>query len=207
MTDYKEKYAGNYPGGLRVTAILNEGAITVGARAYDQLGLLGKSYTFAGELYEGDIVAIANDADVTFAATGGLPVVEVPANTETLVIGQIVSTPKFVRQPATSGVADTLAKRLADKYYRVAVVEFWGVTKIKDAIVTADGANALVPGVGATLKYNIVRGTAAHDLAFYAAASGGVGVIPFHYVPAGSDADTYTALVGITGMMYAVTGK
>jgi hypothetical protein len=38
------------------------------------------------------------------------------------------------------------------------------------------------------------------------AASGGTGLIPFHYVAAGTDGDTSSCLVGVTGLITAVTG-
>lgn len=206
MTDNTSKYAGRYPGGLRITAILNEGAPTVSARVYDARGLFATGVTYAAELYEKDVVAICNDTDVTYAAAGGIPVVEKAVNSEALVCGQIVQMLRTIRQPAASADADTLAERLAGKYYRIAVVEFWGMTKITKATVMCNGSNATVPGVGDTLKFNITSGYAGHDLVFDSAASGGTGVIPFHYVPAGTDGDLYSCLVGITGLMTAVTG-
>ena len=109
--------------------------------------------------------------------------------------------------PAASADADTLTERFAGKYYRVAIVEFYGgITKLKDAEIMCNGSNACVQGVGTTLKYNITSGSADHDLCFDSEASGGTGVIPFHYVAAGTDGDTYTALVGITGLLTAATG-
>lgn len=207
MTDNTSSIAGNYAGGIVITCILDEGAPTVSSTSYDQLGQSAKGLTWASELAENDIVAISNDTANTYAATGGLPVVEKPVNTETLVIGQIVGTPRLMAFPAASADADTLAERLAGKYYRVAnVMIFGGITAVREATIMCDGSNACVPGVGTTLKYNITSGATNHELSFDSAASGGVGVIPFHYVPAGSDGDTYTCLVGITGLLLAVTG-
>lgn len=206
MTDNTKLYAGDYPGGLRITAILDEGTLTVAGRTYDQRGLYAPGITFGAELYYGDVIAISNDAAVTFDAAGGLPVVEKGVNAEALVYGKIVGDPKLVRVPAATADADTLAERLAGKYYRIAVVEFWGFNKISEAVVMCDGTNATVPGVGTTLKFNITSAYAGHKLVFDSAASGGTGVVPFHNVPAGTDGDLYSCLVGITGALTAATG-
>jgi len=207
MTAATSTIAGNYPGGIRITCILEEGNPTVGSQHYSQVGFYNTALTYASELYEGDVVALANDSDCTFTATGGIPVVEKASNGETLVIGQIVSAPKMKKFPAASSDADSLAKRLAGKYYRTAIVELWGgITKVTTATVMCNGTNACVPGVGTTLNFNITSSYAAHGLCFDSASANGTGVIPFHYVPAGSDGDTYTILCGITGPFYAATG-
>lgn len=207
MTDGTSTIAGNYPGGIRIKCVLNEGAPTVNARTYSPAGLYSSSLTWASEIYENDIVALANDSDCTYTATGGIPVVEAPVNAETLVIGQIVSTPKTQRTPSTSAAGDSLAKRLAGKYHRTAIIELWaGITKVVDAEVMCNGTNACVPGVGTTLNFNMAASAANHGLCFDSAAANGVGVIPFHYVAAGTDGDTYTILCGITGPLYSVTG-
>lgn len=208
MTDNTSSIAGNYEGGLKITCILDEGAPTI-VESFDQMGLKATSYTFATPLAFGDVVAISNDTAGTYAACGGLPLVEKPANGETLVIGRIISAPKLQTMASADAAADTLAERLAGDYYRTAVVEIWGgITKIMEATVMQDGSNACVQGVGSTLKFNITSGYATDDAALQldSVASGGVGVIPFHYAAAGTDGDTITVLVGLTGMLIAVTG-
>ena len=206
MTDSTSDIVGDYPGGIRITCILNEGAPTV-ATSYDAIGHEANGLTWAAELYENNMVAITNTTDVTYAACGGIPCVEQAVAGEILVIGRIVSTPKLQNFPATTAAADSLAKQLAGEYYRTAVVEIWGgITKVTDSIVMMDGSHACVPGVGATLGFNVAGGYAADDSLNFDYDSGGVGVIPFHYVAAGSNGDTSTVLVGITGMMMATTG-
>ena len=114
----------------------------------------------------------------------------------------------MLNTPATDAAANDLDERLDGKYYRCANVEIMGgITSIQEATVMCDGGNATAPGVGTTLKFNITSGYAANGkLQFDTASSGGTGVIPFHTVPTGTDADTYTCLVGITGLMTSVTG-
>lgn len=207
MTDNTSTIAGNYPGGIRITCILNEGNPTITTRSFDQRGLYSTQCTYASELQEGDVVALANNSDCTYVATGGVPVMERGADSESLIIGQIVSTPKTLKTPAASTDANSLALRLAGKYYRTAIVELWGgITKVTDATVMCNGTNATVPGVGATIAFNITSGYANHSLCFDQVSSGGQGAIPLTYVAAGSDGDTYTCLVGITDLMDSVTG-
>jgi len=203
MTDYSSTIAGNYPGGIRITCILDEGAPTI-VTSFDQAGMSQKTLTWNSEIEEGDIVAISNDTSATFSACSGIPLMEHPVNAETLIIGRVVSPPRMMKFPAADADANTLAKRLAGKYYRTALVEIWGgITKIQAVTVIANGTNACVPGVGTTLVVDISECQSAKDLVFDSVASGGVGVIPFHYMPAGVDGDTYTVLVGITGLMLA----
>ena len=206
MTDNRSTVAGDYRAAiLPITCILNEGTATVGT-SYDQAGLSQKTLTWGAELYEDDIVAICNDTGCTYVATGGSPVVEAPVNGETLVLGRIVSTPKLEAFPAATASADTLAERLAGGYFRTALVEFFGLTQIMKAEVMCDGSHPTVPGDGTTIKMNMASSAANHKLYFDSAASGGVGVIPFHYVPAGTDADLYSCLVGLIGLLISVTG-
>ncbi len=210
MTDNTDTVSGNYPGGIRLTCILDEGAPTVSASAMNAAGTYENTWSWATPLEEGDVVAISNDVANTWAATGGIPLVEKPVNAETFVIGQVISAPRLMKSPTTTDAdTNTLAERLAGKYYRTAVVEIWGgITKVMKAVVMHDGTNATTPGDGTTLKFNITSGYSAtsQGLQFDSAASGGVGVIPFHYVAAGTDGDLSNCLVGITGPMIAATG-
>lgn len=206
MADNTSSIAGNYAGGVRITAILDEGAPTI-VDSFDQMGLEAKSYTFATPLKEGDVVALSNDTGCTYALTKGNPVVEKSVDGETLVIGQIVSTPKLQTMAAADADADSLAKRLAGDYFRTAIVEVWGgITKVVAANVMQNGANAVVVGQSTILHFNIVRCAALHELCFDAEATGGVGVVAMNYCAAGIDADTLTCLVGINGLLDAATG-
>jgi len=209
MTDNTSSIAGDYPGGIRVTCILNEGNPTVTATSFDEIGRSAKGLTWASELEENNLVAIDNSSNCTYVACGGIPCVERATNAETLVIGRIVSVPKLQAFPATSALANTLSKRLAGEYYRTALVEIWGgITKVTDAIVQDDGSHAVVPGVATTLNYNMTDGYADDgSLNLIEAAGNGVGLIPFHYVVGASAGDLYSCLVGVTGMLYANTGS
>jgi len=200
--------AGNYGGGVSITCILNEGAptITTSGTYFGATGETEKVLTWASPLAENDWVAITNDAEVLYTECGGVPVVERPVNTETLVIGRIISTPQLQSFPANDAAANDLDERLAGDYYRTAVVEiFGGITAIMKARVMQDGSHTVIPGVATYLDFNMTTSLSEHTLAFDVSGNG-VGVIPFHYVAAGSDGTEFSCLVGITGMLYAVTG-
>lgn len=207
MTDNTSEIAGNYGQGQTITCILDEGAITPGT-GIDAYGREQATYAFATGLAEGDWVALSNDAANTYAATGGLILVEKPVNGEALVIGRIVGTPTALKKvPATAAEANTLAKRLAGGFYRKARVEIvaFPIGSIKKFTVYSDGSNATVPGVGSTLKLSITGTYANHAGYLDSASQDGVGIIPLHGVPAGTDGDTCSILAVVTGMLRAVT--
>ena len=206
MADNTDSIAGDYPGGIRVTCILDEGAPTI-VDSFDAMGREAASYTFATPLKEGDIVALSNDVACTYTLTKGNVVVERPVDGETLVIGQIVSTPKLNSMPSEDADANLLSERLAGDYFRTANVEIWGgITKIVAANVMQDGSHAVVVGQSTILHHNIARTVALHELCFDAETDGGVGVVAMNYCAAGTDANTLTCLVGINGVMDAATG-
>lgn len=210
MTDERSAIAGKYPQQfpLEIACILDEGTITVASTAYDRANTKDASYVFQYELEEGDYVALSNESDNTYVAAGGIPVVERALTTEKLVVGKLVSAPKPLRElPATSGVADTWTKRIAAKYYRIAKLQLLaGITEVTKATVMCDGSTACEIGVGDTLKLNIADAYTNHCLSFDSVANGGTGVIPFHYVSAGSNGDEYTILCGINDLLTAITG-
>jgi hypothetical protein len=210
MTDNTSAIAGSYAGsGPVIECILDEGAPTYAATSIGQNGMLLKTATFASQIEEGMVVALSNDTANTYAATEGMPVVEKAANGESLVIGQIVSTPELKRFPSsTDADDDTLAERLAGKYYRTALVELHVPGRVVKAEIMQDGSNALVPGVATTLNFNITSAYTSGNRGYYfdSAGANGVGCIPMHYVAAGSNGDTASALVLLTGLLYAATG-
>jgi len=207
MADNTSNIAGDYPGGIRVTCVLDEGAPTIVDEMFGADGKYAAGYTYASPLKEGDVVALSNDVACTYATCGGIPCVELAVDGETLVLGRIVSTPKLQAMAANDATANTLAERLAGDYYRTALVEIWGgITKVVAANVMQNGTNAVVVGQSTILHFNLTRATALHELCFDCEASGGVGVVTMHYCAAGTDANTLTCLVGINGLLDAATG-
>lgn len=197
--------AGELGGGILVTCILNEGAPVVSSRAYNKGGSRLTVTTWTTEMQIGDIVSLANDTDNTYVATSGLPVVEVPQNTETLVFGQIMSEPQIVKNPANTAAGDSWAKQLAGSYYRIATIECWIAHSIQKARVRTADASAITPGVGTTIHVDASNSTANHCLSIVDTAGGtGVGCIPLHYL-AKLAAGDYNILLAVTGFMYSVT--
>ena len=213
MTDSSDNIAGQYKHhGPIITCILDEGAPTVTASGsvFDDGNTTARSLAWASQLARGNRVAISNDVACTWAATDGLPVMEQAVNGETYVIGRIASAPKMVTFPATSGVADTLAKRLAAGYFRTALVEIYGgITAILKAEVYLDGTNGFEVGQTAKLKHNLT-GDYADDntieIQLVTAASGGVGIFAFHYGADGGAGDILNCLVGINAPIISLTG-
>ena len=213
MTDTTNNIAGTFKHlGPELTCILDEGAPTVTASGsvFDELGTTAKSLTWASQLAEGNMVAISNDIGCTWVATEGVPVMEKAVNGETYVIGKIVSMPKLVAMPATSGVADSLAKRLAAGYFRTARIEIYGgITSIQKAEVYLDGTYGFEVGQSTKLKHNLT-GDYADDntieIQLTTAASGGVGIFAFHYAADGTAGDTVNCLVGINAPVISLTG-
>lgn len=209
MSDLRSNYAGNYPGLLKQTVILDEGALTVtdSGTIFDEKGYTSKVVSYATPLQEGDIVAISNNAAVLFPETGSLIVVEKPVNAEAFVLGRIIVMGDKPNIPINTIAADDLTKRLAGGFFRTAVIEVWpGITKIIAATVRANGTNSVAPGDTDTLKLDISDSIAAHDLCLVTAANGGTGLIAFHnFDGSGEVTDLGTVLVGITGPLTAVS--
>ncbi len=210
MTDNTSNIAGNYGQGQTITCILSEGDITM-STGIDEYGRERNQYAFSAGLAEGDWVALDNSTSNTFAATGGLILVERAQNGEGLVLGKIVGTPSALKaSPATAAIAtaaNTVALRLASKFYRKARVEIMAfpIGAVKKFTVYSDSTNPTVPGTGATLKLSIAGTYANHGNYLDSAASGGTGLIPLHAVPAGADGDTCNILAVVTGLMTAVS--
>jgi hypothetical protein len=199
-SDYTQDYT--YPE-KRYTCLLDEGAITV-STAYDLNGKEQKVCTYASEIKENDWVAISNDTGNTYAATGGLLLVEKPVAGESLIIGRIKGLPGRGKVPPNDAAADTLAERLSGGYLRNAIVEILAFGAIVEGTFVCDGTNAQVPGVATKTKFSISQGYTARGLVMDGSGSGGANAIPLHYCPAGTDGDTYSCMFGITGLIPAM---
>jgi len=213
MVDYTSSIAGNYKGtGPVIECILNEGVPTVTATTHMPTGETVKTAVFAAAPYsleEGMVVGLANDVENTYIATEGMPVVERAQTGESLVIGQIISPPRWKSFPATSGVATPWATQLAGKYYRTALVEFHVAGRIVRATIATDGTRVCTPGVCTTFGFNITQGYASGADGYFFDMDGnahGVNCIPLHYIASSTDGDLFTALVLLTGMLHADTG-
>ena len=212
-TDSTDNITGNYgTHGPIIPCILDEGAPTVTATGavLNMANVTSKVLTWATPLARGNWVAISNDVACTWAATGGIPVMDRAISGETLVIGKIVSTPDEFEPPADTAAGDSLVKRLAAGIYRTALVEIYaGITCIQKAEVYLDGSDGFTVGQCATLKHNLTGDYAddnTEEVQLITASGGGVGIVAFHYGADGDAGDILNCLVGINAPIISLTG-
>ena len=194
--------AGVQEGGTKLTCILYEGVPTVTTMTHGADGYNDTGFTSASGLVKDQWITVDVQTENTYADTYGLPVVKAITN-GSLIVGKIITEPKWVATPPSTTAGNSWAKILAGKYYRIATVWFPGVTgATKMTLVGLTAAN-IVPGVQATLQLDASATTAAavalspETLSGSDVAAGGVGMFSFHYAAAG--AATVSLLVGFTG--------
>lgn len=212
-TDSSNNITGNYPThGPIIPCVLDEGAPTVTATGtvLNMANVTSKVLTWAAPLARGNWVAVSNDTACTWAATGGIPVMERAVNGETYVIGKIVSTPDEPEPPANTAAGASLAERLAAGIYRTALVEIYGgITCIQKAEVYLDGTYGFEVGQTAKLKHNLTGDYADDNTAevqLVTCQNGGVGIFAFHYGADGETGDILNCLVGINAAIISLTG-
>jgi len=136
-------------GGVVVPCICEEGAITVYGSKTLSDGRTRRAeshFAFATEIEKGDFVSLTSDAAYTYDLCDGMPVVLKTTSTNGI-NGIVLDDPrKLVAMPATSGVADTIAKRIAAKYYRVVMVWFPAFA-YKAELCNAASPNVTMEGV------------------------------------------------------------
>jgi len=194
--------AGIYEGGVQLTCILAEGAPTVTETTWGQDGFYDRGMTSASPLTVDSWVTLDVATENTYDTTKGTPVVKAITN-GSLIIGKIISEPKWVATPANTAAGNSWAKILAGQFYRIATVWFPGITGVAKMQLQGLTAAAIVPGVQATLELDASLSVAAaaarnpETLCGSDVSSGGVGMFSFHYVASG--AALVSILVGFTG--------
>ena len=179
----------------KMTCILKEGNITCG-RSLTAGGYLNTA-TPATPL-DGQWVALSANAANTFDATGGLPVVTALEDDVHLMIGKVISTPVWVKEPTASQTE--WADMLAAGYYRVATVEVFPMSICKATLITTNTA-AIVPGTVGILEVDASATAAATDgnLSVVDVESGGSNdMFSFHYQAKVADVTT-SILIGRKG--------
>jgi hypothetical protein len=195
VTDYTSDIAGDLDASaFKMTCILEEGALTVGD-GYNTQGEKVTTATPAAPVVVNDLVYLIAGVKNLCVETGNKPVVAKLA-AGTFYAGRVTSTPQWKSTPAADMAftdcdnADWAAI-LAGEYYRIASVEFFGVTGAFEGTVTADGSNEVAVGAIADLEWDVSLGT------FIPVGSGGTGLLPMHYVPTGSSGDLYSIMIGV----------
>lgn len=198
--------SGDIGGGILVTCILDEGAPTVSDSIVDQSGATVTGLTWASALKKNEWVALSAETSNTYAACNGMPVVEAVSNGDDLVVGRIVSTPQIMVVPATSGVADSLTKRLAAQYYSVATVEIMVCTSIMEVTLKTADAVAVTPGGVSLLDVDVSESAGSEGLTVndVAGAAGSANWFSFHYQAKAAGAEV-TILLGVKGFGTAAT--
>jgi len=198
--------SGDIGGGILLTCILDEGNPTVSDSIIDQSGATVTGLTWASALKKNEWVALSVETSNTYAACNGLPVVEAVSNGDDLVVGRIVSTPQITVMPATSGVADSLTKRLAAQYYRVATVEIMVCSSIMEVTLKTADAVAVTPGGVSLLDVDVSESAGSEGLTVndIAGAAGSASWFSFHYQAKVAGA-TVSILLGVKGFGTAAT--
>ena len=175
-------------GGIKIPCILKEGNLTYGAKMHGPDGMSDAGVSIQYSIEKGDWVELSADAGNTYDATKGNPVVIPLATAGTVVMGQVVSEPTWVTVPGSSQT--TWATMLAGGYYRVATVEFFGLSGVAKAVFKSTNTGAVTAGSVALLKVDVsetaaLAGTTAPiKLAVSDVASGGMLLAFFYHAQA-----------------------
>ena len=188
-------------GGIKIPCILKEGNLTYGASVHGPDGYSDTGVSIATAIKKDDWVMVSNDAANTYAATEGNPVVVPISGAASMIIGQVISEPEWRAAPPASSQT-TWSTMLAGKYYRVATVEWFGLSGIAKATLVGASTGNVAGGDLTTLKVDVSEtGTlqtagSPNPLAVSDVASGGT-LLAFHYAASGSA--TVSMLVGFYG--------
>ena len=195
--------AGGPVGGVSYPCILYEGALTATAIVHGADGYYDRGVTAAAGLVKDQWVELDAQADNTFAATGGMPVVKALAsNGASAVIGKIITEPQWkTAPPATSTV--NWAGDLARGAFRVATVWFPTLNAIDKITVDGQSTANIVPGTPTSINVDASLSNAAaaagvpETLIVKDALANGVGIVPLTYVASGATDESL--LVGFNG--------
>jgi hypothetical protein len=157
--------AGDYESKCSVVPmVLSEGTITVTARAYSSRGSYETVATFASELRKGDPIAYAAGEKIEYEDTGGLGMATRISNSRPF-RGRIVSEPRWISSPpTTAGTYPSLSLNVGNKYYRIADVELWGVTKVHAVKHTLAGRDDILCGSSTGMCVSAASSYASHKV-------------------------------------------
>jgi hypothetical protein len=198
--------AGVTQGTVKIPCILKEGNLTYGAKYHLSDGMHDTGVAIATPINKDDWVILSTDTANTYDATEGNPVV-VPIAAGTSVIGQVISEPEWRAAPPTSSQS-TWSTMLSSKYYRVATVEWYGLSGVAKAVLVGASTGNVTPGDTTTLKIDasasiaLAAALAPNTLSVYDVASGGT-LLAMHYVASGSA--TVNIMVGFLGGTVVIT--
>ncbi len=174
-----DQYAGDVGyRGIPYSCYLYEGNIQLKTGRIGRTGRAHVDVDYAAPLAEGDLVEVYSDAALTYGACRGLPVLRKATAGDTFV-GEIVTIEPSKNIPATEDAVSSLATMLSQDLLRRATVEIFGLqaTMLKEVLIpTNSPADNIVPGDSAKIAWDVSEGKWKY------VASGGLGVVPFHYL-------------------------
>jgi len=140
-------------------------------------------------------VEIYSDSALTYGACRGLPVLR-EATAVNGFVGEIVTIEPAKNIPATEDEVTSLATMLSQDLLRRATVEIYGLqaTMLRECLIPANGEGALniEPGASDKLAWDVSAGKWKY------VASGGLGVVPMHYLAGSTSVDvTGPVLLGL----------
>jgi len=191
-----DQYAGDVGYlGIPYSCYLYEGHIQLKS---GRIGRTGRKHTdvdYESELHEGDLVEIYSDSALTYGACRGLPVLREATAVDGFV-GEIVTIEPAKNLPANEDEVTSLATMLSQDLLRRATVEIYGLqaTMLRECLIPANGEGALniEPGASDKLAWDVSAGKWKY------VASGGLGVVPMHYLAGSTSVDvTGPVLLGL----------
>ena len=191
-----DQYAGDVGYlGIPYSCYLYEGHIQLKS---GRIGRTGRKHTdvdYESELHEGDLVEIYSDSALTYGACRGLPVLREATAVDGFV-GEIVTIEPAKNIPATENEVTSLATMLSQDLLRRATVEIYGLqaTMLKDVLIPANssGAFTIAPGAFDNVGWDV----SAKQWKYVA--SGGLGLVPMHYLAGSTSVDvTGPMLLGL----------
>lgn len=182
-----DQYAGDVGSlGIPYSCYLYEGHIQVKS---GRIGRTGRKHTdidYEAELHEGDVVELFSDAALTNQACRGLPVLREATAVDGFA-GEIVSIQPARGFPADESEVTSLATMLSQDLLRTATVEIYGLqsTMLRETLIPANGGGAfnIEPGDFAKIAWDV------SEKKWKYVATGGLGVVPFHYLAGSTSVD------------------
>lgn len=181
--------------GIPITAYLYEGNIQLKTGRIGRTGKTHVDVDYAAPLSEGDLIEIYSDSALTYSATRGLPVVRKATAVDGFA-GKIVTIEPAKNIPANTDAVTALGTMLSQDLLRRATIELYGLQALtlEELFIAANGGGALniEPGAFETVGWDVSLGK------FKYVASGGLGLVPFHYLAGSTSVDvTGPVLLGV----------
>lgn len=185
---------------LRLAAYLYEGDITLVEDNEYISGFSGKTVTRSAPLAVGNWVCLYDDAAITYAATGGLPVVKKATGAgATVYVGKLLKIDPAHKKPADTTPVTALATQLSSDLLRVGLIEFPGLVGATDIEVTvpANGGGADSIDIGEVV--DVAFDASLHAWVFDG--TNGTGAVPAHHIEGSTSVDVTAQVMVFFGIV------